>query len=78
MGEKDYTFNVEMYIDGDLTETVKLPTKFQARRFYLFWRYQIPEGEHEVILKLLNPTDKADLRLEYVDVYGNDPFKAEY
>ncbi|GAI13281.1 unnamed protein product [marine sediment metagenome] len=77
-GEEDYTFNVELYIDGDLIEIAKLPTKFQARRFYPFWRYQLPMGEHEVILKLLNPTDKADVHLEYAIVYGNEPFKVEY
>ncbi|UCH62916.1 MAG: ADP-ribosylglycohydrolase family protein [Fidelibacterota bacterium] len=77
-GEEDSTFDVEMYIDGDLVETVKLPTKFQARRFYPFWRYQLPTGEHEVVLKLLNPNDKADVRLEYAIVYDDEPYTARY
>lgn len=72
-GKEDYTFEVKMYIDGELVETAKLPTKFVHRRFYLFWRYQLPMGEHEVRLKVLNPTDKAEISLESVVVYSNKP-----
>lgn len=77
-GEADYTFNVEMYIDGNLVETAKLPTNFNQRRFTPFWRYQLPMANHEVRLKVLNPTDMAELHLDNVIVYGNQPFKAKY
>jgi len=77
-GDEDYTFDVEMYIDDELTETVKLPTRHQERRFYLFWKYQLPVGEHEVRLKVLNPTDKATLSLDYAITYGKEPFKVEF
>lgn len=77
-GEGDYTFKVKMYIDGKLVETAKLPTKFTHRRFYLFWRYQLPMGEHEVRLKILNPTDKAEIFLEGVVIYSNKPSKPRY
>ena len=77
-GQADYTFEVEMYIDGELIETAKLPTSFTLRRFTPFWRYQLGMGEHKVRLKLLNPTDKAELQLNDVIVYSNKPFKAKY
>ncbi|MFQ5751585.1 MAG: ADP-ribosylglycohydrolase family protein, partial [bacterium] len=77
-GEADYTFNVEMYIDGNRVETAKLPTNFNQRRFTPFWRYQLPMANHEVRLKVLNPTDMAELHLDNVIVYGNQPFKAKY
>lgn len=67
-----------MYIDGDLVETEQLPTKHIHRRFYLFWRYQLPMAEHEVRLKVLNPTDVAGIRLDYAIVYGDEPFKMEF
>ncbi|MFQ5823571.1 MAG: ADP-ribosylglycohydrolase family protein [bacterium] len=78
VGEVDYTFEVEMYIDGALVETATLPTKFTQRRFTPFWRYQLPMTQHEVRLKVLNPTDKAELNLDNVIIYGNQPFKAKY
>jgi len=77
-GEADYVFEVEMYIDGKLIETAKLPTKFIHRRFTSFWRYQLKPGKHQVRLKVLNPTNKAKLQLGDIVVYGNRPFKAKY
>jgi hypothetical protein len=77
MGQEDYTFEVEMSIDGELIETVKLPTRHQERRFYLFWRYQLPPGEHEVQLKLLNPTETAAVQLGYAIIYGDKPYRID-
>ena len=77
-GEDDYVFEVEMFIDGKLVETAKLPTRFIHRRFTPFWRYQLSPGKHKVWLKVLNPTDKAKLNLEYVVVYGDQPFSVEF
>lgn len=46
---------VEVYIDGRLTETVKLPADFTTRRHEICWKYNLTEGRHSVKLKLLNP-----------------------
>jgi hypothetical protein len=77
-GDTDYTFEVEMSIDGQLVETAKLPTRHTARRFTPFWRYQLPMKKHEVRLKVLNPTDQAELNLGEVIVYTDQPTKATY
>lgn len=61
-----------------MIETVKLPTDFTSRRFYLFWRYQLPMGKHNVRLKVLNPTDTATLRLSYVVTYADEPVKHSF
>ncbi|UCC23516.1 MAG: ADP-ribosylglycohydrolase family protein [Planctomycetota bacterium] len=78
VGEEDYVFEIEMIIDGKSIERAKLPTKFIHRRFTPFWRYQLSPGRHKVRLKVLNPTDKAKLNLNYVVVYGDKPFRAKY
>jgi len=77
-GGPDYTFEVEMYIDGQLVETVKLPTDFTTRRFYPFWRYELPMAEHKVRLKVLNPTKKAGVFLDYVITYADTPVKHSF
>jgi hypothetical protein len=69
-GQGDHTFQVEMYIDGELSETVELPTNFLHRRFTPFWKYQLPMAKHEVRLEVLNPTEGAYIRLSSVVVYG--------
>jgi hypothetical protein len=78
VGEDDYVFEAEMFIDGKLIETAKLPTNFTLRRFTPFWRYQLGMGKHKVRLKVLNPTDKAKFNLDYVVVYGDKPFSVKF
>jgi len=78
VGEEDYVFEAEMFIDGKFVEKAKLPTKFIHRRFTPFWRYQLSPDKHKVWLKVLNPTDKAKLNLDYVVVYGDQPFSVEF
>jgi hypothetical protein len=74
----EHTLEVEMYIDGKLVETATLPTNFTRRRFYPFWQYQLPMAKHTVHLKVLNPTDKAELRLNYVVTYADEPARSTF
>jgi len=77
-GEEDYTFEVEMYIDGKLVETSKLPSNYKLRKPTPFWRYQLKRGHHTLRFKILNPSDKAKLLLSNLIVYDNKPVKAKY
>ncbi|MBM3177750.1 MAG: ADP-ribosylglycohydrolase family protein [Bacteroidetes bacterium] len=74
----EFSFQAEMYVDGSLIERVSLPANFRARRHELFWRYNLPDGKHKVILRLLNPDSEFKLRVEDVLVYGSTPYKATY
>jgi glucose uptake protein GlcU len=78
IGKADYTFDVEMWVDGELIEKAKLPTKHTQRRFTLFWKYQLPMGKHKVLLKVVNPVETAAINLSYAVVYSDKPVKAEY
>jgi hypothetical protein len=69
----EYVFEVEMVIDGKLATTTKLPTNTIKRKFIPFWKYQLPMGKHEVRLKVLNPTDKAGIRLSNAIIYSDKP-----
>jgi len=77
-GEDDYTFKVEMYIDDKLVETTLLPTNFHDRKPTPFWRYQLNPGKHKIKLIVLNPTDKAELRLDDMIIYDNKPLEVKY
>ena len=70
--DQDYEFTAELRIDGELVETARWPTRFATRRFYLFWKYDMPNGEHEIEVRLLNPTDGARVLLDGITVYGID------
>ena len=48
---KDKAATLEVRVDGQLTETVKLPANFTTRRHELCWNYKLPAGKHTVTLK---------------------------
>ncbi|MEA5258401.1 ADP-ribosylglycohydrolase family protein [Arcicella aquatica] len=68
-----YVFEMEVYIDGKLFETAKLPTSFTTRRHELTWKYKLPKGKHTVSLKLLNPSAEHDCRITDILIYSDQP-----
>jgi hypothetical protein len=77
-GSDERTLEVEMYIDGELVETSRLPTDHTTRKNVPFWRYQLTPGKHTVRLKLLNPSDDAFIRLDNLVVYGQEPVQVHH
>ena len=49
------TGQLEVSIDGKLSENIKLPADFTTRRYELAWKYDLPYGRHQVTLKWLTP-----------------------
>jgi hypothetical protein len=77
-GKTDYTFKVEMAIDGKKVETSNLPTKYTIRKYTPFWKFQLPPGKHKVELTVLNPTRQAEIRLESAIIYGDAQVQPKY
>ena len=69
-GPEHHTLVVDVYIDGKLSETTKLPTNYHDRKHTPFWKYQLKDGKHKVDLKVKNTTDKAYVGLYKLIVYG--------
>lgn len=72
-GGTDYVFNCEVYIDGKLTESPKIPVDFTTRRYDLCWNYQLPGGKHTVSFKILNPSSSARIGNIYALTYSDQP-----
>jgi len=49
--QKGKAATLEVRVDGQLTETVRLPADFTTRRHELCWNYQLSPGTHVVSLK---------------------------
>lgn len=60
----------EIYIDGQLTETVRLPMHFQGRRHEIAWNYQLPEKEHLIRLKRTDPEPEGTCYLSELIIYN--------
>jgi ADP-ribosylglycohydrolase len=61
----------EVYVDGQKLEQVKMPTIYTTRRHEVAWKYNLPEGKHQVKLKLLNPLEGYEVRADHLLVYSS-------
>jgi hypothetical protein len=77
-GSEDYTLEIEMYIDGKLDQTSKLPTNFTTRKNTAFWKYQLARGKHTVKFRILNQSEKAKMVMGDLIVYDNQPSNPKY
>lgn len=68
--EDPYVAVLEVYIDGALDETVKMPMKNTSRRLEPDWKYQLAEGSHNVTLKWLNPDPSYEIRINDIVIYS--------
>jgi len=67
-----YIALLEMYIDGSLDETIKLPMKNTSRRLEPAWKYQMEEGKHNVKLVWLNPDPAYEIRINDIMIYSEN------
>lgn len=66
-----FVYNTELYVDGTLVESPKLPASYTTRRYELCWKYDLPKGKHTVKLKILNPTDGQQFRVTNAIIYSD-------
>ncbi len=71
--ESTYVFNTELYLDGKLIDTPKLPVSYITRSNELAWKYQLPKGKHSVRLKILNPSAEHSVRASQAIIYSDKP-----
>jgi hypothetical protein len=63
---------IEMRIDGGEAETFVMPVSFQKRRHELAWKYNLPEGEHNVTIKMLNAKQGNRVNVGDMIVYSSN------
>jgi hypothetical protein len=69
--KSSYVFDTEIYLDGKLIETPKLPVNFTTRRYDLAWKYRLPKGKHAVKMKILNPSTGIVARISEAIIYSD-------
>ena len=77
LNEEDYVFTAELYVDEELIETALWPTNFVKRRFYLFWKYALEDGLHNVEVRITNPSEEARVLLDGITIYGAEALVAK-
>ena len=67
----DYIFNTELYLDGKLIESPKLPVSYTTRRYELCWKYQLPKGKHHVRFRIVNASADHPINLGEAIIYSD-------
>lgn len=65
----DYVARLEVEIDGR-KEIVEMPADFARRRFDIYWNYELPEGDHTMKIRWLNPVEHANVVMDGILVYA--------
>lgn len=63
----------ELYIDGKLTESPRLPAAREVRRYDICWNYDLPKGRHVVKMKILNPGGRHHVNVGEIIIYSDAP-----
>lgn len=71
--DDNYVANVEVYIDGKLDCTAKMPMRNTDRRVEPAWKYLLPEGHHTVRLVWTNPNKNYTIRINDIMYYSEKP-----
>lgn len=70
--DNEYVADVEVLVDGQNMETIKLPVSTQdSRKVDIYWIYKLKEGMHKVSFNWLNPDSKAQVYLGDAIIYTN-------
>ena len=64
-----------LYVDGKLIEKPELPANFTTRRYELCCNYDLPQGKHEVQLKILNPSGEYHIENAEAIYYSDKPIE---
>ena len=70
---KESELEVEIFVDGELYEQTLMPTAFSKRKHEVVWKYNMPDGLHQVKVVLKNPVKGYVLHMGSVLIYGPEP-----
>ncbi len=70
-GDSEYVAEVEVMIDNDVVEIVRMPAKFATRKYDIYWNYDLDGKKHRLALRLLNPNEANYVKLYSVCEYRN-------
>lgn len=73
--DSDYVALLDVYIDGVKTEQVRMPFDYIVRKYDIYHRYLLTQGDHKVEIKWTNPDPDYRLFHRSVVTYSDSPAK---
>lgn len=74
--KSDYVALLDVYLDGIKTEQVRMPFDYIIRKYDIYHKYILPNGNHTVELKWINQNPDFRITLKSYVVYADAPENA--
>ncbi len=73
--KSNYTALLDVYMDGKKTEQVRMPFDYIIRKYDIYHKYLLENGDHQVEVKWVNPDPAFRIYLKSYVVYANQPIE---
>lgn len=78
IGENNnYIALLDAYLDGKKIEQIKMPFDYITRKYDIFYKYEIPYGNHNLKIVWTNPNPDFKINLKDVVIYSDKPYKTD-
>jgi hypothetical protein len=71
--DNDYIALLDVYMDGEKIEQVKMPIDFSSRKYDIFYKYMMPSSKHKVEIKWVNKDPEFRIYFKSYVVYDDKP-----
>lgn len=75
VAKSDFVALLDVYIDGVKVEQVKMPYDYIVRKYDIFYKYMLPNGNHKLEIKWVNQNPDFRITLKSYVVYADSPNK---
>jgi len=75
VAESDFVTLLDIYIDGEKIEQVKMPYDFTTRKYDIYYNYMLPKGIHRLEIKWVNQDPAFRIYFRSYVVYSDEPLK---
>lgn len=75
VSQSDYVALLDVYIDGEKTEQVRMPFDYIVRKYDIYHKYLLKQGNHKVEIKWVNQNPDFRIYLRSVVTYSDSPPK---
>ncbi len=73
--QRDYIALLDVYIDGEKTEQVKMPFNYIVRKYDIYHKYLLPPGDHTLEIKWVNQDPDFRIYFKSYVVYNDKPYE---
>lgn len=73
LSTSDYVAELEVYLDGKLTDKVKMPYDYIIRKYDIYHNYTLQQAPHTIEVKWVNADKDYRIHLKSYVVYGDSP-----